>query len=140
MNFCEINIIVIQAGAELGRCFRGQNPLKYLKTWGEGWGLIKSGESLLFVDNHDNQRGHGAGGGTILTYKDPKQYKAAIAFMLAHPYGTTRIMSSFAFTDPEVGPPMDGSQNLISPEINPVCIKYSDFRHYKTDERITNFL
>ncbi|XP_077293316.1 alpha-amylase 2-like [Arctopsyche grandis] len=108
-----------KAGAELGRCFRGQNPLKYLATWGEGWGLIKSGESLIFVDNHDNQRGHGAGGGAILTYKDAKQYKAAIAFMLAHPYGTTRIMSSFAFSDPEVGPPMDGSQNIISPSINP---------------------
>lgn len=118
----------------MGRCFRGQNPLKYLKNWGEGWGLMKSGDSLLFIDNHDNQRGHGAGGGAILTYKDPKQYKAAIAFMLAHPYGTTRVMSSFAFTDPEAGPPMDGSQNLISPEINPVSKHILRFRAIQTDE------
>ena len=29
---------------------------------GEGWGMMASGSALVFIDNHDNQRGHGAGG------------------------------------------------------------------------------
>lgn len=55
------------------------------------------------MDNHDNQRGHGSGGSEILNYKQAKQYKMAIAFMLAHPFGTTRIMSSFDFNHPDQG-------------------------------------
>jgi hypothetical protein len=42
---------------------------------GEGWGFVASGDALVFVDNHDNQRGHGAGGENILTYKKSKLYK-----------------------------------------------------------------
>lgn len=64
---------------------------------------MNSDYALVFIDNHDNQRGHGAGGDNILTYKQSRQYKMATAFMLAHPYGSTRIMSSFAFDDSEIG-------------------------------------
>lgn len=31
-------------------------------TGGEGWGFMPSNRALVFVDNHDNQRGHGAQG------------------------------------------------------------------------------
>jgi hypothetical protein len=60
---------------ELGRLFRGYNQLKWLVNWGTAWGLASSEDALTFVDNHDNQRGHGAGGADILTYKTSKQYK-----------------------------------------------------------------
>ena len=90
--------------AEIGRVFRGNDRLAYLQNWGPDWGFIPNSEdAFVFVDNHDNQRGHGAGGDNILTYKQPKQYKMAVAFMLAHPYGTTRVMSSFAFDDTDIG-------------------------------------
>jgi hypothetical protein len=42
---------------------------------GEAWGFVSNGDALVFVDNHDNQRGHGAGGSSILTYKESKLYK-----------------------------------------------------------------
>jgi alpha-amylase len=42
---------------------------------GQPWGFVPDGDALVFVDNHDNQRGHGAGGEDILTYKEPKRYK-----------------------------------------------------------------
>lgn len=92
-----------QFSARIGSVFRGQDKLSYLENWGEQWGFIESGSAFVFVDNHDNQRGHGAGGSSILTYKVPKQYKMAIAFMLAHPYGTPRVMSSFYFEDTDAG-------------------------------------
>ncbi|KAI4459920.1 alpha-amylase [Holotrichia oblita] len=104
--------------AEIGRVFHGYDQLTWLSNWGEGWGFMASEYAFIFVDNHDNQRGHGAGGSNILTYKNAKQYKMAIAFMLAHPYGSTRVMSSFYFDDTEAGPPADSNGNIISPGIN----------------------
>ncbi|XP_017774160.1 PREDICTED: alpha-amylase-like [Nicrophorus vespilloides] len=105
--------------ANLGRVFRGNDKLTYLENWGPAWGLINnSDEALVFIDNHDNQRGHGGGGDMVLTYKNSKQYKMATAFMLAHPYGSTRVMSSFDFKDSDQGPPQDAQGNIISAGIN----------------------
>lgn len=85
----------------IGRVFRGNDKLTYLDSWGVGWGFLQnSSDALVFIDNHDNQRG---GGNQILTYKNSKQYKMAVAFMLAHPYGISRVMSSFAFENFDVG-------------------------------------
>lgn len=56
---------------------------------------MPNGNALVFVDNHDNQRGHGAGGASIVTFWDSRLYKMAVGYMLAHPYGVTRVMSSF---------------------------------------------
>lgn len=89
--------------AEIGRAFRGQNGLLWMKSWGPAWGMLASRFALVFVDNHDNQRGHGAGGSTVLTYKQRREYVMASAFMLAHPYGTPRIMSSFDFNSSSQG-------------------------------------
>ncbi|KAK9680363.1 Alpha amylase, catalytic domain [Popillia japonica] len=85
--------------AEIDRIFKGNGQLAHLSKWGEGRGCTTNPNPLVFVDNHVNQRGYGLEGNNILTYKESKQYRMAIAFLLAHPYGSTRIMSSFAFTD-----------------------------------------
>merc|ERR1711963_430937 len=60
--------------------------------------------AMVFVDNHDNQRGHGGGGG-LLTHDNPFGYKMGVAFMLAHDYGFKRVMSSYYFDDTDQGPP-----------------------------------
>lgn len=51
--------------------------------------------AVSFIDNHDTQRGHGAGGASIITHKDPRRYKIAQAFTLANVYGIPRVMSSY---------------------------------------------
>lgn len=89
--------------SEIGRAFRGGNKLKWFRNWGPEWSFLPSSDALVFVDNHDNQRGHGAGGANILTYKNGREYAMAVAFTLAHPFGIPRIMSSFAFTDSDQG-------------------------------------
>ncbi|KAK2139807.1 hypothetical protein LSH36_1599g00011 [Paralvinella palmiformis] len=91
----------------IGDVFRNRNDqkLSYLVNFGEAWGFLHSADALVFVDNHDNQRGHGAGGASILTYKDAGLYKRAVTFMLAHPYGFVRIMSSFTWINDWHGPP-----------------------------------
>jgi alpha-amylase len=51
------------------------NHITIIAFSGEAWGFVGSGDALVFVDNHDNQRGHGAGGESVLTYKQSKLYK-----------------------------------------------------------------
>lgn len=117
-------------GKELGDVIRRNRDqkLKFLKNFGEGWGMLASGSSLPFVDNHDNQRGHGAGGfGTILTFFEARWYKIANAFMMAWPYGQVRIMSSYKWdrniqggkdTNDWQGPPSEGNGNTKDVSIN----------------------
>ncbi|EAT40612.1 AAEL007675-PA, partial [Aedes aegypti] len=96
----------------IGRAFTGGDMLVWLQNFGEDWGFLPSRDSLVFVDNHDNQRDH------ALTHKSPKAYKMATAFAAAYPFGQLRIMSSFFFDDRDQGPPQDGNGNIISPSIN----------------------
>lgn len=37
--------------AEIGRAFRGGNPLKWLYNFGTAWGFLSSNLALTFVDN-----------------------------------------------------------------------------------------
>ncbi|XP_033636505.1 alpha-amylase-like [Asterias rubens] len=105
-------------GLRVGEAMKGSSKLSYFSNFGEAWGLLADTSAVVFVDNHDNQRGHG-GGGSIITFEDPRLYKMANAFMLAYPYGFTRLMSSFYFNhDTDAGPPADGSGNTMSPTIN----------------------
>lgn len=69
---------------------------------GAGW--LPADKAIVFVDNHDIQRGH-AFGDEVVNYKDGRRYDLAVAFMLAHPYGYPLVMSSYAFETDQDGPP-----------------------------------
>nr|AAB60935.1 amylase [Aedes aegypti] len=102
----------------VGGVFRGTtnaDALELLTKNGSAGVLLPSSQALVFVDNHDNQRGHGAGGDSILTYKTKPQYIQAVAFTLATDYGIARVMSSYNFSDPDQGPPQDTVQVIRSP-------------------------
>ncbi|WP_309049655.1 carbohydrate-binding module family 20 domain-containing protein [Streptomyces sp.] len=80
--------------------------LSYLKNFGEAWGYMPSGQSGVFVDNHDTERG-----GDTLSYKDGAQYTLASVFMLAWPYGSPDVHSGYEWTDKNAGPPGGGRVN-----------------------------
>ncbi|CAL1294452.1 unnamed protein product, partial [Larinioides sclopetarius] len=109
-------------GMNLGDAIRKNKnkKLKQLRNFGEGWDFMSGNNALAFVDNHDNQRGHGAGGyGSILTHRQTRMYKMAVAFMLAWPYGVPRVMSSFSWPENIVKPPHDRKYNIKSVKKNP---------------------
>ncbi|GAA3734758.1 alpha-amylase [Spinactinospora alkalitolerans] len=69
---------------------------------GLGGNLVDGEQAVVFVANHDTQRSH-----PTLTHTDGDRYDLAQAFMLAHPYGTPKIMSSYAWSGSnDTGPPM----------------------------------
>ena len=41
------------------------NAAKWLSNWGSAWGMPSSNDVVVFLSNHDNQRGHGGGGNLI---------------------------------------------------------------------------
>ncbi|GAA2799407.1 alpha-amylase family protein [Saccharopolyspora taberi] len=61
-------------------------------------------QAVVFIDNHDTQRSS-----PTLTYKDGARYDLAVGFELAYPYGTPQLISSFAFDNPDAGPPADAN-------------------------------
>ncbi|MFI5834675.1 alpha-amylase family protein [Micromonospora sp. NPDC051300] len=95
-------------GKDLARMFNSER-LAYLKNFGESWGYLPSGSAVVFTDNHDTQRDGG-----VLTYRDRGEYALANAFMLAWPYGTPAVMSSFTFSGKDQGPPSDGSNRITN--------------------------
>ena len=92
------------------QCNSGKlSDLQTLSTYSD---LMPSRFAVVFTDNHDNQRGHGAGGGCIVDHRDGKTHELANIFVLAYPYGYPSIMSSYYWSnDPtsntgdSLGPP-----------------------------------
>ncbi|MGF1524984.1 MAG: alpha-amylase family protein [Leptolyngbyaceae cyanobacterium] len=102
------DIVEFEYGRRVSEAFLNVNnrALTDLQALGTSADLTPSDQAVVFIDNHDKQRGHG-GGGSYLTYKDGQLYTLATIFMLAYPYGKPRIMSSYAFANSEQGPPAD---------------------------------
>jgi alpha-amylase len=98
--------------ARLGRAFAA-GRLADLKTLNEAGGLLPSDAAVVFVDNHDNQRGHGMSAET--THRDGRVYDLANVFMLAWPYGYPKLMSSYEWGGKadSRGPPHDGRGNTL---------------------------
>lgn len=102
------DVLEFRYGRELGKQFKGGGKLSYLSNFGEPWGFISSGKAVVFTDNHDTQRSEA---GHVLTYKDGQLYRLGNIFMLAWHYGAPKVMSSYAFSNNDQGPPSDGYGN-----------------------------
>ncbi|MDE0546132.1 alpha-amylase family protein [Microbacterium sp. C7(2022)] len=59
---------------------------------------VPSENALVFVDNHDTERGE-----ANVTYRDGDMYVIANALMLADDYGTPIVYSGYAFSDRDAG-------------------------------------
>jgi alpha-amylase len=97
-------VLEFDYGRKLAEKFLGGSlgPLNGPVPFGEGWQLQSSLVSIAFIDNHDNQRGHGGGGQTIKDVRNNlNTYTLANIFMLAWPYGYPNVMSSYRFGNGE---------------------------------------
>ena len=108
--------------------------MKYLKNFGQQWGMVPGEDALVMVDSHDLQRYHTGQVGVNINYFEPRLLKVATAFMLAWPYGVPRVMSSYHWdqkiqggkdVNDWMGPPSDGSGNILSvvPNADNTCNK-----------------
>lgn len=107
-------VMEFRYGIKLAECIRNGDFNCLGGIYDQGWGMADGLHAVVFVDNHDNQRGHGGAGG-VLTASGPGhndwQYKIGAAFMIAHEYGWKRVMSSYYFDNSDQGPPGNGWVN-----------------------------
>ena len=89
---------------DLAKIFNSEK-LAYLRDFGTA---VPSEQVIVFVDNHDSQRG-----GETMSYRDGARYALANVFMLAWPVGTPKVMSSYTFDDYDAGPPSDAAGNTV---------------------------
>lgn len=128
-------------GRKVGEKFLGTDgqTLAQLQTLGESWGLMPSDKAIVFIDNHDKQRGHG-GGGTYLTYKNGKLYDLANIFMLAFPYGYPQVMSSYDFSTSDQGPPSDAAGHTHDVYVNGEANCFAEWRCEHRQTTIANMV
>jgi alpha-amylase len=83
----------------------GQRPADLAGFSESAWGLLPSDKAVVFLENHDTQRGGG------LRSADGDVYRLAHVWMLAQPYGYPKVMSGYAFAagpgGRDEGPPSD---------------------------------
>ena len=96
--------------ANIANTFRS-GRLSWLENFGTAWGMMPGYFAVVFVDNHDNQRGHGVPENAI-SFKDGSLHELANIFMLAFPYGYPRLMSSYEFNHGDQGPPSFNAKTL----------------------------
>jgi alpha-amylase len=100
-------------GNRIGDAFAGRNNMSLAVALQAFTGeLLPSDKSVVFIDNHDTQRG-GA-----LYYAD-STYELAAVMMFAHSHGYPSLMSSFGFDRSaqltrDAGPASDGNGTTIS--------------------------
>ncbi|KAJ6645992.1 Alpha-amylase-related protein [Pseudolycoriella hygida] len=101
---------------EVSRIILGRSNVSELIKLGPELGYLNSDDALVFVDDQDSQRGYSDTLNRCLNYKSREKYIMANAFMLAYPYGTIRLMSSynFSYDIANDGPPMDKDENILS--------------------------
>ncbi len=78
----------------------GAGNITGLRVFGEDAGLMPSNKTLVFVENHDTERGN-----DTLSYRDGDQNTIANEFMLAYPYGRPQVYAGFAFINGYDAPP-----------------------------------
>ncbi|MDJ0753355.1 MAG: carbohydrate-binding module family 20 domain-containing protein [Ardenticatenaceae bacterium] len=98
---------------KIGETF-ATGQLSWLSNFGEPWGFVGTTSAVVFVDNHDNQRGHGMA--AQVTHRSGTLYDLANIYMLAWPYGYPKVMSSYEWggVNDSQGPPHDGSGSTKS--------------------------
>jgi alpha-amylase len=108
-------------GYRITDAFTGRNAATLASLQNLSSGLLPADKSVVFIDNHDNQRGDNlyyasSVGGVAL-------HELAAIFMLAHPHGAPSLMSSYGFdrstlAGRDAGPP-SGAGGVTSSTFDP---------------------
>ncbi|MFD7709338.1 alpha-amylase family protein [Streptomyces sp. NPDC059786] len=87
----------------------GDGNITALRTLGERSGLLPGDKSLVFVQNHDSERGD-----TTLSYRDADTNLLANKFMLAYGYGRPQVYASYAFDGLATDSPPSDAKGFVT--------------------------
>ena len=80
----------------------------------EDGGLLPSESAVIFVDNHDTERGD-----STLNYRAGADYELANVLMLASAYGSPVVYSGYAFDERNTGPEQDADGRVVDAVCGP---------------------
>jgi len=86
--------------------------LASLSDFGPSWnsaGMVPSGDAVAFVDDQDTERDGGA-----LSYANGARYILANVFTLAWDYGIPMVLSDYAYSSYDQGPPSAGGNAIAA--------------------------
>jgi alpha-amylase len=105
------DVMEFRYGWELHGVF-STGQLATLQNFGSS-GMLPSADSVVFIDNQDTERD-----GSMLSYAAGSSYILANVFMLAWNYGTPEVLSDYAFSSYDQGPPSAGGDPISSVTCN----------------------
>jgi alpha-amylase len=79
-----------------------------LRVFGEKAGMLPRNKTLVFVENHDTERGD-----TTLSYRDGATNTLANEFMLAYGYGRPQVYASYAFQGLNPDSPPSNARGIV---------------------------
>lgn len=91
----DADVTDFQYGYRITDAFTGRNAATLASLQTLATGLLPADKSVVFIDNHDNQRGDNLYYAS--TVGAVPVYELAAIFMLAHPQGAPSLMSSYGF-------------------------------------------
>jgi alpha-amylase len=106
------SLLEFRYGWDLDGAFTS-GTLASLSDFGPSWnsaGMVPSADAVVFVDDQDTERAGGA-----LSYASGARYVLATVFMLAWDYGTPKILSDYAYSSYNQGPPSAGGNAIATP-------------------------
>mmetsp|Transcript_26159 Transcript_26159/g.51209 ORF Transcript_26159/g.51209 Transcript_26159/m.51209 type:complete len:502 (+) Transcript_26159:77-1582(+) len=89
-----------QYARKISPAFAKAGQLSQLNKGTANWNFVPSDKAVVFLDNHDTQRTEAP-----LTFRDGRVYELATIFMLGHPFGYPKVMSSYYFETHDQGRP-----------------------------------
>lgn len=81
--------------------FSGRKALAHIHNHGKNSDLVASEDAIVFIDNFEDQ--HMDVVTDTISFKIPRVYKIATAYLLAFPYGQPSILSSYFYTNMNAG-------------------------------------
>jgi pullulanase-type alpha-1,6-glucosidase len=108
----EFEYSISAMGNKFNLCSGSLSDLETFTSWTT---MMPGRFAQVFVDNHDNQRGHGPGGACVVDHRDGMVHVLANVFTLAYPYGHPSVMSSYYWS---YNPASQAGDSLGPPTVN----------------------
>ncbi|XP_049543618.1 alpha-amylase A-like [Anopheles darlingi] len=115
-EYAELGVLTQDRFAlDIGEVLLRRKPFHYFVHLGTRLGYMPRERALIYVNNPALLRQPDADGDLlVVSMRNARAYRIALAFMLAHRYGLARITSSYEFSNLTEGPPVD-AQGQIAP-------------------------
>uniref|UniRef100_A0A182Q787 alpha-amylase n=1 Tax=Anopheles farauti TaxID=69004 RepID=A0A182Q787_9DIPT len=120
-DYVELGLVAMDRFAyDIGDVLLKRKPFHYFVHLGTRLGYVPRERALVYVISPLLVRLLDADGDDrVVSMRHRRAYQIALAFMLAHRYGTPRIMSSYEFTNVNEGPPTDGQGRIAPVQFDP---------------------